>query len=298
MSDGIMTMDPKADSAMDIRLENFEGPLDLLLHLIKKNDLNISDIPIADITREYLSYLDLMKDLNLEVAGSFLVMASMLMQIKAQMLLPSPETTEEEGPDPRAELINKLLEYQQFKEASAVLNSFHERAKDTFYRQIPPIFGEDDRTLRASVFDLVAAFKRILEQAPKEVGEVLRDEIPLEVKIREIIDVISERTTVAFEEFFARPYRRLDVIVTFMAILELVRLKQIMACQDSNFGRLFIVRVRAEESFESGTPMDESSTTNAPQEVVTEVSESVPVSDSPVESSVSPVEEKKIEETF
>src|SRR5437762_9764165 len=119
---------------MDVSLEIFEGPLDLLLHLIKKNDLEISDIPIAQITHEYLAYLDLMKDLDLETAGEFLVMASTLMQIKAQMLLPSPEVEPEEGPDPRTELINKLLEYQQYKEAANILGGYNEKAKDTFYR--------------------------------------------------------------------------------------------------------------------------------------------------------------------
>src|SRR5438132_13381897 len=102
--------------AMDIRLDTFEGPLDLLLHLIRKNDMNIYDIPIAQITQEYLSYLDLIKELNLEMAGEFLVMASTLMQIKAQLLLPSPEGEEAEGPDARAELVNKILEYQRYKE--------------------------------------------------------------------------------------------------------------------------------------------------------------------------------------
>src|SRR5579862_9681973 len=102
---------------MDVRLDTFEGPLDLLLHLIRKNDMDIYDIPIAEITQEYLSYLDLIKELNLETAGEFLVMASTLMQIKAQTLLPSPDTDSEQGPDPREELTNKLLEYQRYKEA-------------------------------------------------------------------------------------------------------------------------------------------------------------------------------------
>src|SRR5579864_230668 len=131
-------------SAIDVRLENFEGPLDLLLYLIRKNDLDIYDIPIAHITQEYLSYLDLMKDLNLETAGEFLVMASTLMQIKAQLLLPSPEAEQEEGPDPRAELVNKLLEYQQFKEAAGILATYNEKAKDVYYRTVPPRFGEEE----------------------------------------------------------------------------------------------------------------------------------------------------------
>src|SRR5205823_4610795 len=116
----------------DVRLENFEGPLDLLLFLIRKEDLDIYDIPIAKITQEYLSYLDLIKELNLETAGEFLVMAATLMQIKSQMLLPSPEGETAEGPDPRAELINKLLEYQRYKEAASVLTVYNEKAKDIY----------------------------------------------------------------------------------------------------------------------------------------------------------------------
>src|ERR1044072_4926377 len=112
---------------VDVRLENFEGPLDLLLFLFKKNELDIYDIPIHNITQEYLSYLDVIKELNLEMAGEFLVMASTLMQVKSQMLLPSPEGEEAEGPDPREELMNKLLEYQRFKEAASMLNVFNEK---------------------------------------------------------------------------------------------------------------------------------------------------------------------------
>src|ERR1700704_4551384 len=125
------TTNPTATPAgTDVRLENFAGPLDLLLFLIRKSDLDIYDIPIAEITQEYLSYLDVIKELNLETAGEFLVMASTLMQIKAQMLLPSPEGEASEGPDPREELISKLLEYQRYKEAASMLTLFNEKAKD------------------------------------------------------------------------------------------------------------------------------------------------------------------------
>src|SRR4029077_5121677 len=171
-----------SSAGMDVRLDNFEGPLDLLLFLIRKNDLDIYDIPIATIPQECLGFLDLLKELNLEMAGEFLVMASTLMQIKAQLLLPTPEGEEAEGPDPRTELINKLLEYQRYKEAASMLTTFGDKAKDVYYRQVPPPFSEDEFVLSASVLDLLGAFKRILEEAPKEVEQILRDEIPLEVK--------------------------------------------------------------------------------------------------------------------
>jgi len=227
-------------------LENFEGPLDLLLFLIKKNDLEIKDIPIAAITQEYLGYLDLIKDLNLEMAGEFLVMASTLMQIKAQMLLPTPDAQAEEGPDPRTALINKLLEYQKFKEASKILAGFHEHTKDVYYRAYTPVFAEEDYTLRASVIDLLSAFKKILEQAPQEMSQVLREEIPIEVKIREIMDRLTERTSIAFHELFPHGKRRIELIVTFLALLELIRLNQAVARQSETFGDIHIYRVSAE----------------------------------------------------
>lgn len=234
-----------ANAGVDVRLENFEGPLDLLLYLIRKNDLDVYDIPIASITKEYLAYLDLMKDLNLETAGDFLVMASTLMQIKAQMLLPVPDAAEDEGPDPRAELVNKLLEYQQFKEAATILTGYKERAKDVYYRTAAPTFGEDDFTLKASVFDLLSAFKKILEAAPREVGQILRDEVPLEVKIREVMDLLNEKVSLAFVDLFPKECRRVDLIVTFMAVLELIKLKQIVARQSDIFGEIRVYRADA-----------------------------------------------------
>jgi segregation and condensation protein A len=228
--------------SVDVRLENFEGPLDLLLFLIKKDDLDIYDIPIATITQEYLSYLELIKELNLETAGEFLVMAATLMQIKSQMLLPSPEGEAAEGPDPREELINKLLEYQRYKEAASMLSIYNEKAKDVYYRQVPPPFSKEEFTLSASVFDLMAAFQRILEEAPREVEQILRDEIPLEVKVRWILDQLAERESIAFQELFVPGARRLELVVTFMALLELMRQKQIVALQTEVFGPIQICR--------------------------------------------------------
>ncbi len=260
MSETTKTLSPEmqaiAHGGIDVCLENFEGPLDLLLYLIKKSDLDIYDIPIAHITQEYLRYLDLMKDLNLETAGEFLVMASTLMQIKAQMLLPTPEAAEEEGPDPRAELMNRLLEYQQYKEAASILTGFNEKAKNTFYRNIPPRFGEDDYVLRASMFDLMNAFKRVLEEAPKEVGQILRDEITIESKIREILDRLVESTSLSFEELFAGARRRSDMIVTFLATLELIRLKQIVARQSVIFGSIRIYRADAVPDEKPSVPIE------------------------------------------
>jgi segregation and condensation protein A len=227
---------------MDVNLEIFEGPLDLLLHLIKKNDLDIKDIPIAQITHEYLTYLELMKDLNLEMAGEFLVMASTLMQIKAHMLLPAPEAIQDEGPDPRAELVNKLLEYQRFKEAASVLTSYNERSKDIYYRRTGPEFDYADFLLRANTIDLLAAFKRVLDRAPREMGQILRDEITVEMRIRQILDVFQTRESMAFEELFSADRRRVDLILTFLALLELIRMKQVVAVQSEAYGPIQLVR--------------------------------------------------------
>ncbi len=240
--------EPNAPQPMDVNLEVFEGPLDLLLHLIKKNDLEIKDIPIAQITHEYLAYLDIMKDLNLELAGEFLVMASTLMQIKAQMLLPAPETIEDEGPDPRAELVNKLLEYQRFKEAAGVLAARNERAKDIYYRKTGPRFEQDDFLLRATTFDLLTAFKRVLDRAPREVGQILREEITVEARLRQIQQLFADRESMDFEELFSSDRRRLDLIVTFLALLELIRMKEIVALQSEAYGRIQLVRLAHQAS--------------------------------------------------
>ncbi len=248
---------PQPAAGVDVRLENFEGPLDLLLYLIRRDDLNIYDIPIAQITQEYLSYLDLIKELNLETAGEFLVMASTLMQIKAQMLLPSPEGEQAEGPDPRTELVNKLLEYQRYKEAASMLTVYNERAKDIFYRQVPPPFSKDEFILSASTFDLMAAFQRVLDEAPKEVSQILRDEIPLEVKIRHILDLLAENESIAFEQLFEPGARRLEMVVTFMALLELIRQKQITARQSDVFGPIRLYRA---EGFPLKSPEGSSDT--------------------------------------
>jgi segregation and condensation protein A len=180
------------------------------------------------------------------MAGEFLVMASTLMLIKAQMLLPVPDVSDEEtGPDPRAELVNKLLEYQRFKEAAGVLSAYKEKAKDIYYRAVPPHFDQDDFTLRASVLDLLTAFKRVLDQAPREVGQIIREEITIESRIREILDFLEMKASMSFQELFAGRTRRIDLIVTFLALLELIRMKQIIATQPDIFGSICIYRADA-----------------------------------------------------
>ena len=230
-----------------VKINIFEGPLDLLLHLIQKNDLDIYDIPISDITAEYLSYLDILKELNLNVAGEFLVMAATLMQIKARTLLPvDPATAEAEGPDPRAELVQKLLEYQKFKEAARFLAHGFEAQRDIYFRGAP-MFGKEDQVLDLSMAKLLEAFREVLETAEVGVREILVEEIPVEVRIREILDVLETRPFVAFSELFPANSTRKTLVVTFLALLELIRLKQVRVTQPENFSEIHINRVVDDE---------------------------------------------------
>ncbi len=241
-------------SAYQVRLEIFEGPLDLLLYLIKRDDMEIKDIPISQITQEYLSYIELMKDLNLELAGDFLVMAATLLQIKSKMLLPQdPKPDEQEGPDPRSELIAKLLEYQKYKEAAQFLVKREQEYREVYFRNVTPVFSEDEMTLHASLFDLLAAFRNVLVEAPAEVKELIYEKIPLEQRIREVLDLLDSKEYVPFEEIFVPGSTRRELIVTFLALLELVRMKQAVARQAEHFGEIRIYRVR-EPVVQDGEP--------------------------------------------
>lgn len=232
--------------AYEVKLEIFEGPLDLLLYLIKKEEMDIKEIKLSEITQEYLSYIQLMKELNLEMAGEFLVMASTLLQIKARMLLPSSsENVEaEEGPDPRAELVAKLLEYQKYKEVAALLSQKEFDAREIYYRNVMPVFAEEDFSLDSTLFDLLDAFKDVLKTASEEIKELLYEEIPLEQKVREILDLLENKDCIQFHQVFSATHTRRELIVTFLALLELIRLKQVVAKQSESFGEIRIYRLK------------------------------------------------------
>jgi segregation and condensation protein A len=236
--------------AYNVHLEVFEGPLDLLLYLIEKNDMDVYDIPISQITAEYVEYLDLMKQLNLNLASEFLVMAANLMQIKAQTLLPSKKTgvEGEEGPDPRDELVARLLEYQKYKQVSQFLQTKEIGEQGTYYKSAT-LFNDDDFMIEASIFDLMNSFREIVTRLPTEVKEIIYEEIPVEQKIREILDYVDNQISatgkkyVNFEELFLRETTRIGLIILFMALLELIRLKQILARQSILFGKIRIYRI-------------------------------------------------------
>ena len=232
-----------------IKLDIFEGPLDLLLYLIKKNEIDIYNIPIALITEQYLHYLNMIKSLNLDLAGEYLVMASTLIHIKSKMLLPVPEepSDEQSEDDPRFELIKQLLEYQTFKEAAADLGKRPLLERDVFVRlaPMPAEIGkqdtEEEELIEVSIFELIEAFHQLVSRIDKK--ELL--EIDLEkLSITDIINDVMERLTreknLTFDELIGEKRSRRNVIYTFLAILELIKLKMIKAYQTSAFG---VIRV-------------------------------------------------------
>lgn len=233
-----------------IKLEVFEGPLDLLLYLIKKDEVNIYDIPIAQITDQYLEYLDLIKLLDLDVVGDFLVMAATLMQIKSKMLLPpdpSEQAAEEE--DPREELVRRLLEYKKFKEAALDLQNKERVRQDLFARNIDEQKLKEMREeatevyFEANLFDLISAFANALKNVPKSVFyEVIKEEFTVEQKIHDILHLFLHRPRVFLMELFAQARSKDEIIVTFMAILELIRLREVVAIQKGIFGEIEVVR--------------------------------------------------------
>ena len=233
-----------------IKLEFFEGPLDLLLYLIKKNEVNICDIPISEITEQYLQYIDLMKLLDLDIVGDFIVMAATLMQIKSKMLLPQPETLpEEEVEDPRAELVNRLIEYQQYKDAAEELRQRETARKNVFIR--PPDTKTEERFLRepgevyfeANLFDLISAFSKALKDIPRETFyEVMKDEFTVDQKLHDILHLLLEQTEISIQGLFEKATSKLEIIAIFLAILELIRLREIVVLQRQLFGEIKIIR--------------------------------------------------------
>jgi segregation and condensation protein A len=230
----------------NIHLDAFEGPLDLLLHLIKKNDLEINEIKIAEITAEYLSYLDLMKELNIDVAGEFLVMASTLMQIKAKFLLPSDSGKDADEEDPFDLLKNRLFEYQKYKEVGKLLSYKITENSKVYYRSAS-VISKQDFVLGATIFDLMSSFRDALTALPDNIKEIMYQEIPIENKIREILDILEGKQYVSFTEILKLQNTRIALIVCFMAVLELVKNKQIVAKQSDLFSEIRIYKVYTDE---------------------------------------------------
>jgi segregation and condensation protein A len=229
-----------AESAYAVKLSIFEGPLDLLLHLIRLNEVDITDIPIALIAEQYIEYLDLMRELNLDVAGEYLLMAATLAWIKSRMLLPPEEGEEEdEGADPRAELIARLLEYQRFKEAAEQLRERQILGRDVFEVRgpSPETTPEAEREIEVGLIELLEAFRKILRaaQSAEQPHEVATEMITVRERMVAVMDALRAREVVEFEQIFQLeeevPPSRTLIVVTFLAILELVRLSALRVYQ-------------------------------------------------------------------
>jgi segregation and condensation protein A len=234
----------------EIKLDIFEGPLDLLLYLIRKNEIDIYNIPIALITEQYLEYLDMMRSLNLDLAGEYLVLASTLIHIKSRLLLPPVESDAEgeEGEDPRAELVRQLLEYQTFKEAALSLEDRPLLDRDVFTRGAPaeePAAAEEEgeAVIEVGVFELVQAFRRVIAGIEKSEDLAIdADKMSLADRINEIMEILAGEKQVTFTELLGDTSDRKRIVYTFLAILELMKLRMIRAYQTGPFGviRLFL----------------------------------------------------------
>jgi segregation and condensation protein A len=239
-----------APDAFPVKLDQFEGPLDLLLHLIKKNEVNIHDIPVALITAQYLEAIGLLQELNLDVAGEFLVMAATLIHIKSKMLLPRPETAagvEGEEEDPRDALVRRLLEHQKFKAAAGLLHEREQLRAAQWLRpdeRVAEIAGADyEPELEVDLFSLLTAFQAVVQRAKLRPKVLLPPEqISVEARIEQLLSRLSETEACGFEDLFADAHDRGGLIVTFLALLEMIRLKLVRVFQSGSFGPIRVYK--------------------------------------------------------
>lgn len=245
-------MDSK-NMSYQVKLEVFEGPLDLLLHLIKKNEVNIYDIPISTIARQYLEYIDLMRELNLDIAGEYILMAATLTHIKSRMLLPQEEKTgeEEEVEDPRAELVRRLLEYQKYKEAAEDLGRREEIWRDVFY-PMPEVSHENEEevVLEVGIFDLIDAFKEVIQRMPdKTVIEVIPEELTVRGRMSSLIERLDATGPegLTLWALLENGTTRRTIVVTFLALLELAKLRVIRLLQIEGEDTIRICRITASD---------------------------------------------------
>jgi segregation and condensation protein A len=234
-------------SEYKVKLEVFEGPLDLLLYLIKKDELDIYDISIERITQQYLAFIEAFKILDLEVAGEFVVMAANLIYIKSRSLLPAhvqPPEEEAEEDDPRWELVRQLVEYKKFKDAAAQLGQ-REVEQSNMFSRLPESEPAAERPLGdVSVFDLISAFNNVLKriQQREDLREIFAENFTVSDKIDLIMKITAGGVSLRFTELFANAASRTEIVVTFLALLELIRLNQLTARQEDPFGEIFLTR--------------------------------------------------------
>ena len=233
------------EDIINIKIPVFEGPFDLLLHLIRENKLDIYDIPISVITSQYLEYIEIMKELNLEIAGDFLVMAATLIQIKSRMLLPpDEEAAAEEQEDPRLDLVQRLLDYQRYKEAASDLRTKEEEWMRVFHKEPLAEEGEEEGELYLfdlSLFDLLDAFKKILDKAPPDIVSITRETLTVKDKMSMVMEILEGKGAVRFEDLFRDGISRVQLIITFVSLLELIRLGLARVYQEKEFGNIWVI---------------------------------------------------------
>lgn len=232
-----------SQDALEVYLETFQGPLDLLMHLIRKQNIDILDIPVALITRQYMEYVDLMRRMRLDLAAEYLVMAAMLAEIKSRMLLPKPVHQEEEGEDPRLELVRRLQEYERFNQAAKDIEALPRVERDlylvpcTFEDEKPPVLGQ------ATLNDLTIAFRNVVERAEFNRQLIVdREELSVRERMTHILERIACTKSLRFEELFAPEEGRQGAVVCFLAILELAREQTVAVMQNESFSPIYIQR--------------------------------------------------------
>ena len=244
-------VDPDFESSPDaytVRLDRFTGPLDLLIHLIKKNEVSIYDIPISLVTAQYLEYLGIIEELNLDIAGEFIVMAATLIHIKSRMLLPRPDASQEDPEeDPRAVLVSRLLEYQKFKAAASLLHEREEWRSAQWQRpdqRVAEIAGEEYETeVEVDLFSLMAAFKAVLDRAKdRPTVAIPGAQVSIEARIEQLLARLSETEACGFEDLFEDAQSRQDLIVTFLALLEMIRTRVVRVFQAGMFGSIRVYK--------------------------------------------------------
>lgn len=269
-------------SEYQVKFEVFEGPLDLLLYLIKKEEVDIYSVNLTKLSTQFIEYIEMMREFDLEVAGEFLVMASTLMYIKSRELLPVDQQAqveeEEDGEDPRWELIRQLVEYKKFKDAAAKLQELEARQEGVFPRlPIKPQFEEDKSPVKQdiSVFDLLNAVNAVLKRFEKRDNprEIYEDKWSVSEKIEHIVKLMTTQTQIRFSELFEDAMSRSEVVCTFLALLELIRLKQLVCAQGDDFGEIEIRKreavVPVSDTPEATANHSTEATTLAPNETPT-----------------------------
>lgn len=259
---------PSKQQEYEVRLDLFEGPLDLLLYLVNKSEVNITDISVSEVALQYIQYLDLIRDLNIDIASEYLHMAATLIRLKARELLPPSENEEleqEDGIYNREQLIQQLLEYKKYKEAAASLKVFESEQFGAFPRGkaeiIENLIDEQEVDLgNISVFDLLSAFKKILERAANPTEEprhvVAMEMVKLDDRIEYVLLFLTEHEKVAFEELFMGDTRKIMLVMTFMAVLELTKMQRISFRQEINFGPIMVYLRKETEHTEQDSSVE------------------------------------------